>query len=160
MMFNPDDNRLKVIPDDEQLMAALKNQGCAPVYTYKQIENDDRIYCVRIAIEFKQPFNKFEIESEKYAIMTSRDSFGSNPREQDTNPFHQTNEAGEAVHRYYDISYNVLLSNVGQELMDLLESAVKHHYKREARNPSKADCLPIFNFSSTPPFHLNHLKNA
>jgi hypothetical protein len=119
-----------------------------PIYEYKPNDEDDRIHCIRVAVDFKSPYRKLSRNSTQWALMTEiHSSKNSIPK---NNPWNNKDEKGNTSRIYWDCKESLLKQAIGEELFDLIQSAVSSMYHAEYERFGKPYLKPKFIFDDNP----------
>jgi hypothetical protein len=137
VMFNEADNQLKQIKDDAGLYKLLADNNCPALYSYKPKSGDDRILCIRVALEFQQPYNKLRVDSMKWYVLT-------------INGLRKARNKLIFSNVYTECPMDILKEALGATFMLLIGDAITYAYTSELNNPGHASAFPVFKFTDKP----------
>jgi hypothetical protein len=143
VLFNRFEAQKLVAKDDVELRKLLDSNNVMPMYVYQRKEEDDKIECVRVTVEFKHPYKNLVPSSIKWAIMTEKNS-GSEQSMEKMRPWNGIE------HVYWNCSETLLQMALGFEFMDLIRSACKEIWTNKFKNQGHPFNKPKLIFSDPP----------
>jgi hypothetical protein len=147
--FSSDEADLKSVKDDESILTLVQSMKIRPFYVYKPRENDDKIHCVRVGVDFRYPYQSCIPESYQWAIMTERQTLTGKQHEK-KNPWNIRDKGNATTHIYHECTEGLLIQAFGEILFGLIKDAIEKTFKEEARNPGHAYLESEFVFDEEP----------
>jgi hypothetical protein len=149
VFFSPAEADLKIIRDDEDVRAMLDNSNIRPIYVYQPRENDDKIHCIRVGVDFEYPHAKCIPASYQWAIMTEKQSL-TGRRVDNVDPWTIRDKDNKLVHTYHECNETLLITALGEDFHGLIMNAIQRTFLAEFENPGKPYLKPNFIFDGVP----------
>ena len=149
VFFSNDGFLTKTIQDDETLKTIIEAKGIEPLYIHKKAIDDDKIHCIRVGVDFEEPYTQCIPVSFKWAIMTERQTLTKGDHSK-KNPWNTKDKDGETRHIYHDCNANLLLQALGETFYSLILSSIEATYTYEFQHQGTAYREPTFIFGGNP----------
>lgn len=148
ILFSQEEADTKIVKDSEDIQKLLKRDSVRPVYEYKPTIDDDRIHCIRVAVDFKPPYIRKRTSSMQWAIMTEKHS--SKSSSSSSNPWQNKDENGNISRIYWNVNTLLLKQSIGDTFFDLIESAIETTYRAEYDQQGVPYLRPTFHLEENP----------
>jgi hypothetical protein len=152
ILFSEDDAQRKVVKDNDELQNLLNRSKVEPIYQYQRKEDDDRIHCIRIAVDFKHPYKALVPNTIKFAIMTEKHSSKNSPIK--NNPWLNKDENGNTSHVYWDCKEIFIRYALGDQFFEMIIAAIQETWSYEFRMQGRPYKMPQFFFDDNPRYEF------